>query len=189
MFDEESTDSIPRPRAAKKSLRRLMPFVRPHRKTFLLACGTMALLTGCEVAGPYILGRIIDVAISGGTGAAILIGTGAYCLTFGVAAVSAYVQQLMLTRTGLRIITEIKERVFRHLLSLSTKFHDKNPVGKLLSRTESDAEQVKELFSRIAVHLTASAVKFAVILTVMLVWHFDVAVILLALVPILAAAT
>ena len=189
-FNHENLEEDDNPRtSARSTLRRLVPYVRPYRRVFGLAAITVSSITACELAGPWLLGRIIDVAISEGTGTEILALSGAYFLTFIVAAGTGYLQILMLTRMGLKIITAIKERVFAHLLSLSTMFHDQNAVGKLISRTESDAEQVKELFSRVAVNLGASLIKFGAILTVMMLWNYKLGVVLLLLVPIMAIAT
>jgi ATP-binding cassette, subfamily B, multidrug efflux pump len=191
-FNHENLEEDDRPRVnARRTLRRLVPYVRPHLRVFGFAALTVSVITGCELAGPYLLGLIIDTAHTGGSGAGTLVLelSGAYLLTFVVASGTGYLQILMLTQMGLRIITSLKEQVFGHLLSLSTAFHDVNPVGKLISRTESDAEQVKELFSRVAVNLGASIVKFGAMLTVMLVWNFRLGVVLLVLVPIMAVAT
>ncbi len=189
-FHHENLEEDDDPRTNTRStLRRLLPYVRPHAGVFGLAAITVSVITICELAGPWLLGRIIDIGISGGEHQEILILAGAYLLTFIVAAGTGYLQILMLTRMGLSIITAIKESVFAHLLSLSTVFHDQSPVGMLISRTESDAEQVKELFSRVAVNLAASIVKFGAILTVMLVWDYKLGLVLLLLVPVMAVAT
>jgi ABC-type multidrug transport system fused ATPase/permease subunit len=190
LFDHENIEEDDQPRInARSTLRRLLPWVRPHWRVFAAAAVTVSIITACELAGPWLLGRIIDVAISHGTDTEILTLAGGYFLTFVVAASTGYLQMLMLTRMGLSVITAIKQRVFAHLLSLSTTFHDKNPVGKLISRTESDAEQIKELFSRVAVNLGASFIKFVAILTVMMLWDPRLGIVLLLLVPVMAVAT
>ena len=86
-FNHENLEEDDNPRtSARNTLRRLLPYVRPYRRVFGLAAITVSIITACELAGPWLLGRIIDVAISKGTGAEILALSGAYFLTFVVAA-------------------------------------------------------------------------------------------------------
>ena len=90
---------------------------------------------------------------------------------------------------GIRIITDLKQRLFAHVLRLGLDFHELHPPGKLISRVESDTETLKELFGDVAVNLLRSALLFIGILGMMLYSDFRAAVWIFALVPLLFAGT
>jgi len=185
----DTTDEKSLTRAeARRTFRRLLPFVRPHRRTLTGALLTVFVIVVCHLAGPMALAWFIDDGVIGGDRSIFLMAAALYFLTFLVAAGTGYLQFFVLSRMGLRIITALKEKVFGHVLRLSTRFHDRNPVGKLIARTESDAETVKELFSHVAVQIVQNAITFTATLAVMLVIDWRVAGILLLLVPVLAVA-
>lgn len=48
-------------------------------------------------------------------------------------------------RLGIKIITKFKGNVFSHLLKLPISWFNKQPVGELIARVESDSERVKVL--------------------------------------------
>jgi len=176
-------------RGSGKTLRRLLPFLRPHRRTLLLALGTITVVTACQLIPFMILKWIIDTAIEEGRVDYVVWGTVGSAVAFLLGSGVAYVQQVMLMWMGLSIVTALKESIFRHVLALGTLFHDRNAVGKLISRTENDAEQIKELFSNVGIQLLSSAVLFASTLGYLLYVNFAVAWIFLLLVPVLAMAT
>ncbi|MEN8148682.1 MAG: ABC transporter ATP-binding protein [Planctomycetota bacterium] len=186
--DDSPTTDHASLREGRKTLRRLLPFLRPHRRTALLSLVTVTVTTACELIPYGILKWVIDEAIAAGRVDWVVLAATGNALVFFLGAGVAYVQQIMLMRLGLGIVTALKETIFRHVMALGTLFHDANPVGKLISRTESDAEQIKELFSNIGVQLIRSLALFVGSLGFLLWLHFDVGWVFLPLVPVLAAA-
>ena len=148
------------------------------------------MVTASQLAKPWILAFVLN-DMTQGTGSLprLMAAVGAYILTFSAGTVAGLVQTLRLSRMGVMIMTDLKERVFAHVLSLGVAFHDRNPVGKLISRTESDAEMIKELFSRTAIQIASNGILFAGSLATMLIVDIKVATVFLVLVPILTVAT
>lgn len=177
------------PPVTRGTFRRLLPFLGPHRRTLKTAVLTVTTVAACQLAGPLILAWVINEGIESARAPVILLGVAGALAAYLVGAAVGYRQTVMLSRMGLRIVTEMKSRVFAHLLSLGTRYHDRTAVGTLIARTESDAETVKELFSSTAVQIAQNVITFAGALGVMLVMRFRVAVSLLVLVPLLALAS
>ncbi|MHC4859440.1 MAG: ABC transporter transmembrane domain-containing protein, partial [Planctomycetota bacterium] len=186
--DSQEKDRLSR-EEARRTLRRLIPFLAPEKRPLALGLLAMLVTSACQLAGPLVVRYVVDHGILPGAQRAILKGAAIYVAIFILGTGVGYLQVLVLTRMGLRIVTALKRRIFGHLLSLSTKFHDRTPVGKLIARTESDAEQVKEMFSRNAVEIVKSALQFAGALAVLLVVMPKVALVFVLLVPVLAGAT
>jgi ATP-binding cassette subfamily B multidrug efflux pump len=64
---------------------------------------------------------------------------------------------------GQRLTARIRDALFRHAMALSLRFHDRTPVGKLLTRLTSDVDALAEVFGSGAVGVLADLVTLLVI--------------------------
>ena len=62
---------------------------------------------------------------------------------------------------------KLKQRIFRHMLSLDVTFFDKNPVGRLMARVESDTESLRLLFTNTVVLVVADLLVLVGVYSVM----------------------
>ena len=69
---------------------------------------------------------------------------------------------------GQRLTARIRRELFDHSISLSLKYHDKMPVGKLLTRLTNDVDALAEVFGSGAVGVIADFVSLIVISLTML---------------------
>ena len=72
-------------------------------------------------------------------------------------------QSYNIQAVGQRMTSRIRNDLFSHSMSLSLRFHDKMPVGKLLTRLTSDVDALSEVFGSGAVGVLADFVSFIVI--------------------------
>ncbi len=152
-FDDTFDDSSIKKTSTFDILRKIYPFLKPHRKSFLIAAVLLFLSVAGELAGPLILRMVIDKAIPTRSVPDIIIYSLLFAGTFSFAMVMSYLQVIITTKVGLSIVRDLKEKVFRHMLSLSLSFFDRNPTGKLMARVESDSERVRMLFSDVSMAL------------------------------------
>ena len=80
---------------------------------------------------------------------------------------------------GQRLTARIREDLFAHSMALSLKFHDKMPVGKLLTRLTSDVDALSEVFGSGAVGVFADFVSFFVISITMILIDLRLGLLLL----------
>ena len=80
---------------------------------------------------------------------------------------------------GQRLTARIRRELFDHSLSLSLKYHDKMPVGKLLTRLTNDVDALAEVFGSGAVGVIADFVSLIVISLTMLSIDRGLAILLL----------
>lgn len=152
-FDDTPDDSSGVRASTATILRKIMPFLRPHRWAFVGAAVLLLLSVAGELAGPLILRGVIDTAIPEKSVRDIVLLSLLFTGTFIFAMVMAYLQVMIATRIGLSVVRDMKEKVFRHMLTLSLSFFDRNPTGKLMARVESDSERVRMLFSDVSMAL------------------------------------
>ncbi len=139
-------------------VKRILPYFRPHLGTLAFAVVTLLLATAVHLTRPLILREIIDVAVPAADleHAVRLVLAFVACLAVG--GVAMYARMLLLARMGATIIATIKRQAFSHIVHQGLRFFDRQSVGKLLTRTEADADQLRVLFTGGAVQLISSFV-------------------------------
>ncbi len=80
---------------------------------------------------------------------------------------------------GQKLTARIRRALFDHSISLSLKYHDKMPVGKLLTRLTNDVDALAEVFGSGAVGVIADFVSLIVISLTMLSIDKGLAILLL----------
>jgi ABC-type multidrug transport system fused ATPase/permease subunit len=137
----------------------------------LLVFGLIAMLvtSALRLVDPLILALIIDKSIPNQDMTQMF----RYGFMFiGVVLVSgllSYLQIVLLSRLGIKIITKFKGEVFSHLLKLPIGWFDKKPVGELIARVESDSERVKVLFSELSITIIGNLLFFVGVFAVLMV--------------------
>ncbi len=133
----------PPARASLATLRRLAPYVRPHRIA-LLAAGAAALTgTLAGLAIPLVTRAIVDGPIARGE-----LGTLPW-LVLAVLALGAleaalmFLRRRLVARTSTGIEAAMRNDLFAHLQRLPVAFHDGWPSGQLLSRATGDLNTIR----------------------------------------------
>tara|TARA_Y100001968_G_C19454192_1_gene771083 strand:- start:18034 stop:19842 length:1809 start_codon:yes stop_codon:yes gene_type:complete len=89
------------------------------------------------------------------------------------------IQAYNIQSVGQRLTARIREDLFSHSIALSLRFHDKMPVGKLLTRLTSDVDALAEVFGSGAVGVLADLVSLIVIAFTMLFIEWRLGLLLL----------
>lgn len=142
------------------NMRRAVRYVRDSRRLFGIGLFAMLVLTAGQLAGPLILRSIIDDSIPKGDLPGLMLRAGGYFALLLAMGILSYLGLTTIARLGLEVVTRIKYDVFSHFLTLPTAYFDAHPVGELISRTESDSERVRELFSQISVTIIVNTLFF-----------------------------
>ena len=171
-----------------KRVRRLGRYLAHDRPRLLL---TLALLVPLAVAGaiqPLLVGQAISVLrnepslpwLEGlTTGAAIRLIVSLLLVSVLLRLALQGVQLFNIQAVGQRLTARIRDDLFRHALSLSLRFHDGMPVGKLLTRLTSDVDALSEVFGSGAVGVLGDLVSLVVIATSMLLIEWRLGLLLL----------
>ena len=89
-------------------------------------------------------------------------------------------QSYNIQAVGQKLTARIRRELFSHSISLSLRYHDKMPVGKLLTRLTNDVDALSEVFGSGAVGVIADFVSLIVISLTMLSIDRGLAIILLS---------
>jgi ATP-binding cassette subfamily B protein len=192
---EESEEGVRR-QSVRELLRKVFPLFKPHVRYFYLALFLLIFITASQLIGPLILKYIFDhvlpgvgktiADVPGGAAGALqrLVGAAlVYILVASGGAMVGYFQAIALFKLGINIITDLKAKLFSHVLHLGLDFHEKHSPGKLLSRVESDTETLRNMFGDVAVNLIRNAMFFVGIIVVMFSTDPKITVWILLLLP------
>ena len=156
-----------RPDGSPNYIKLLYPFVKKDMGLLLFGLFAMLCTSAIQLLYPLILAEIVDKSIPNGDMAQMFRFGGIFVVAVVVSGILSYLQIVLLSRLGVKIITKFKGQVFRHLLTLPVDWFNKQPVGELISRVESDAERVKALFSELSIRIIGNLLFFAGVFLVM----------------------
>jgi len=151
----------------KVSLQLLVPYLLREWRLFGLGLVTMLLVSVAKLIDPLILAHVVDVSVPQADTGDMLHYAGLFVGVVMISGFLTWAQIVLLSRLGLRIITELKGRVFKHLMKVPVSFFDKRPVGDLIARVENDSERIRTLFSDLSVRLIGNILFFIGIVIVL----------------------
>jgi ATP-binding cassette subfamily B multidrug efflux pump len=176
-------------RLDRQRLQRLLPYLAEDRRRLLLSLVLLLPLAGAAAVQPLLVGQAIAV-LRGEPTLGLLQGlpVGQALRLLVLALLAAVLVRLALQglqsfnvqAVGQRLTARIRDDLFAHAMALSLRFHDRTPVGKLLTRLTSDVDALAEVFGSGAVGVLADLVTLLVIAITMLSIDWRLGLLLLA---------
>lgn len=87
---------------------------------------------------PYLLQPVFDDVFTNGTPGLLMLVCGGIFLAFVIKGLSSFGEAVIMTYVGQRIISDLQNRLFSHLMCLDLTFFHNNSSGDLLSRFTND---------------------------------------------------
>lgn len=130
----------------RRELKILAGLTRPHWRRYTVGLISMAMTDVGNVTVPWILGRFIDEARAHRIDAPAALQFGGSVVGVSVlVAVFRYLWRMNIFGTARRIELELRDRFFRHLLTLSADFYQRRTVGELMAHATNDLQAVRSL--------------------------------------------
>jgi subfamily B ATP-binding cassette protein MsbA len=128
-----------------KALYRLFAYARPHRARL---AGALAAMTIYAAASAYLATLIKPIFDSVLPARQRLVSTiVAILVVYVVKGVGAYLSSYLMTDVGQRVVRDLRNVVFRHILGQSAAFFSMQTTGRLMSRLTNDVSQVQRVVS------------------------------------------
>jgi ATP-binding cassette subfamily B multidrug efflux pump len=176
-------------RLDRQRLQRLLPYLAEDRRRLLLSLVLLVPLAGAAAVQPLLIGQAIAVLrgeptlawlqalpVSQALRLLVLSLLGAVLVRLALQGLQSYNVQAV----GQRLTARIRDDLFAHAMALSLRFHDRTPVGKLLTRLTSDVDALAEVFGSGAVGVLADLVTLLVIAITMLSIEWRLGLLLLS---------
>jgi ATP-binding cassette subfamily B protein len=182
-YEDEAIQESERSVGAREAFARLMPLLYKHRKGLFFCLGILAVATVLSLVWPVLLKRAIDVDIAAGDLRGLLLTVLAIGVIQAATLLLQYIQTIRLETIGQNIMVDLKQRLFDHILTLDVSFFDKNPIGRLMARIESDTESLRMMFTNTAVMLVGDLILVTGIFSIMFYHSPRLTLILLPTLP------
>jgi ATP-binding cassette, subfamily B, bacterial MsbA len=124
---------------------RLLEFARPHRARLLAAVAAMLLYGAASAALAALIQPIFDQVLPNRENLVPI--AAAILIVYLIKGVGAYLSGYLMTDVGQRVVCDLRNLLFRHILGQSVAFFALQTTGKLLSRITSDVALVQRAVS------------------------------------------
>jgi len=168
---------------------RLMSFAKGYKLKFSIAAISSISLAFVSALNPYIIGETVNDFV---------INQDISNLVFYIKILLTIVFTEVLLQflfiyyanwVGQHIIRDIRATVFRNINSFKMSYFDTTSVGKLVTRVVSDIETIANFFTQGVFMIISDILKMLVVIVVMFVMNWKLALVALAVLPILVYAT
>ena len=163
----------------------LAPYWRWTAMAMLLMLATAA----ANAVPPYLLQQAIDGPIRNGDTATLWRITILYGATAIAAFVFTFAYTYFLQNAAQRALADIRTRLFDHIMRQDHGFLTRTPTGDLVSRLSSDIDSLNAVLSNSIVVILVEGVTLVIIVIVMFATNWRLALIALAVLPVVAIVT
>ncbi|WP_426404292.1 ABC transporter ATP-binding protein [Streptomyces sp. R-07] len=168
--DPFDRDDLPAPRGATGAL--LRSLLATHRTRVAIAALVLLVKEGAVQAGPLLVAYAIDRGVpafrAGDHGPVVAVAVG-YLLCAALSGALQYAFVRGTAKINQDVLLDLRGRIFRHAQLLSVDFHERYTSGRLISRSTTDVESLRELLSEGLQELIGVVLSFTSI-SLILLW-------------------
>ena len=166
-------------------MKRLWAYVVPQRNAVIVSLAAMIIFSIAFYIQPLLIMIAIREFITGNDTAGLayfMIGfIGIVLTSWG----SEFARQWAMALAGNRILLQMRNDMFEHLMSLSHKFYDDAEVGRVMSRVTSDVQVLQEMISAGILQAIADVIGLGVVIVTLVFIDWQLSIIPLATLPVL----
>ena len=163
---------------------RFMSFIKPYKGYALIALASLLLYAAVNAGIPLLIKYGIDWAIAEGSVNRVHVIGAAFMVITVIHFLSNRLQFIFIARTGQHVLYDLRSGMFSHLQNQSNAFYHRTPIGRVMSRMQSDILQLQETFELLALAL-AELVTVGAIIALMLIVNWKLALVCMFVVPVL----
>src|SRR5215831_4456011 len=126
-------------------LQRLFAYAKPYRWRLIVAILAMVLYAAGDMGQAALVKPIVDKTLKFGNGLALMAWeiVGVYLLK----GIGSYVSSYLMVGVGQRVVMDVRNALYRHILGQSAGFFAQRTTGQLMSRISNDVGQVQQVVS------------------------------------------
>ncbi len=176
-------------RNAGATLRRLLEYLRPHTLSLTMAGVAVMLGALLQLAGPYLIGRAVDVYITEKD----LVGLNQIMLLLLAIYAGEWLARAVQFRTtitvGQKVLYEMRQQIFRHLQRLPIAFFDRSEAGDLMSRLTNETDAINRTLNMGMAQFVGNLFFLVGVLVVMLLINWQLALVSMTVLPLMFFST
>jgi ATP-binding cassette, subfamily B, bacterial len=168
---------------------RVAALFKPYQLLVIGVFICILISAGLGVIPAFLTAQIIDRAI-GGHNVSLLITL--IALTLAVVLINGMIgvlQSYLNNIIGQHVMSDMRERLYRHLLDLSLRFFGRTKLGDLMSRFNNDIGGIQNTVTNTFVSIVSSALTLVVTLIFMIAYNWPLTLVAILVVPAFAIPT
>jgi len=166
--------------------RKLLGYASAFKKDLILLAVVMTLVAAIDAIYPLLTRYAIDHFVTPGTTEGLGLFILVYALLVAVQVVNIWIFIRTSGKVEVGLCYHIREKGFMNLQRLSFSYYDKTPVGWLMARMTSDIQRLSDILSWGFIDIAWGAAMMTFVVVVMFSLHWKLALLTLAVVPVLA---
>ncbi len=163
--------------------RRLLGFLRPYRGRVAIAVSCMVILAACTAALAWALKPALDEALTGENQRMIYIIPMLIIGLYIIKGAAYYGQAYLMGYIGQRVIYDLRNRLYEHLVGQSLAFFTHRKTGELIARISYDVTLVQSAVSTAVTALMRDAISIVFLAGVIFVQDWQLALIAMLVFP------
>jgi ABC-type multidrug transport system fused ATPase/permease subunit len=178
---------VQEPPRYRDTFARLMGFLRPYKVSLIVSIVLAVASQTAAIALIWLTGAVIDKALATHDRQMLWILVSAVlAIGFARAALMAG-RRLISGRQALAVEMDMRQALYAHLIRLSFGFYDRHQTGQLMSRATVDLQGVRFFLGYGLIFFFQNAITVLSVTVVLLVFNWKLALIALAITPVLVA--
>jgi len=170
----------------KEAYRRLLTYVIPHWKMFVISVIGMAIFSGTDAAVAWLMKPLLDEGfIAEDVGVIRLMALGLVAI-FLVRIFVGIISTYCMSWVGRRIIKDLRHDMFDHILRLPAAHYDQSSTGNTLSKLIFDVENVARASTNVVTVLIREGLTTVALLGLMFYRSWQLTLIFLLVAPLVA---
>ena len=171
------------------TLQKVLHYAKPYQTKLFWVIVSVITLAIFAALRPYMVKNVVDVYVA----AKDMDGLVTYAILMGIVLLLEVSSQFFFTYIanwlGQHIIKDIRTELFNKIMRFKLQYFDHEPVGRLITRTVSDIENIASIFSQGLFMIVGDILKMLVVLGIMLWMNWKLTLIVVLAMPILLYAT
>jgi len=162
---------------------RLLKYVRPYRGRFIAAIVCSGMVAALSGVYAWLVKPVLDGIFIEKNESLLVILPLALLAVSIVKAFFSYGQTYLMNYVGNRVIADIRQALFLHLMRLPVGYHDANTSGRLVSRVVNDVGLMANAVSNVLKDMFQHALTFIVMLGVIVYQNWQLAGLSIIVIP------
>jgi ATP-binding cassette subfamily B multidrug efflux pump len=170
-------------------LKRVMNYVKPYKKTFIIAAFLTVFLAANALVQPILIQKTLDDYILKDNYGGLVFMAELMIAQLIIQTITQYYQTYLTNSLGQSVIRDLRIDIFNHVTSMRLKYFDRTPIGMLITRTVSDLETIADIFSEGLISIIGDMLLVIAVIGYMLITDWKLALITLIPMPFLLMST
>lgn len=173
----------------KTTIIRIWRYVKQQKVGLFLSIFFVIASTFLSLAGPYLIGHIVDDYImKKQVAGAIRLGLVLACI-FTVAAIFTWLQTFVMIQVAMTTIRTLRLELFKKLQTLTLKFFDQRALGDLMSRVTNDIDNLNTALAQSVTQIVSSILTVIGVSIAMFSLSWQLAIVTLIIIPLIVFTT